>query len=140
MFKCKCKCGKVEFNLPHPPNVINRCFCSTCSSLSGDNSMTFCKIQNQSRVHIIGESKYLILSNNKDYKIDLSNISILRSSSFAHRGFCKDCLTPIYMRYDNLFSLWVNINIFDFPHSFTSDLTYFHTGSLIIKVDDVFTS
>jgi hypothetical protein len=36
-----------------------------------------------------------------DYVVEKGEIATVKSSDFGHRGFCRDCGTPLYMRVDH---------------------------------------
>lgn len=121
-------------------------------TFSNSDYMIFCKIQGPVSVQSITEvnklshssirKKFLILSNSENSRIELSKIGILRSSSIAHRGYCKQCLTPIYMRYNSASTIWINAQTFSFDYEFTSDndgSISLRTDSSLTFINDVFT-
>jgi hypothetical protein len=129
---CSCECGQVVFELPEPPMTINRCHCSLCKLLSKSESMTFSKVYGRNYVCKINQCKYLIL-NNISCKIDLSKIGLFKSSTLAQRGYCKQCVTPIFLRYNDG-SLWINIHTFE--HNIIDDELRTEFGS--VPIHDVF--
>ncbi len=129
---CSCECGQVQFTLPEHPITINRCHCSLCKTLSKSNSMIFSKVYGRNYVCKINTQKYLIL-NNISCKIDLSKIGLLKSSTFAQRGYCKQCIEPIFLRYNDG-SLWINVNTFD-HYILDNEL---RTNFISVPIHDVF--
>lgn len=72
----RCKCEQVEFTLPNILVTMNRCHCSICKTLSGADTMCFCKIYENIPIRRINQQKYLILSN-------ISKIGLLKSSDIS---------------------------------------------------------
>jgi len=106
---CKCKCNTISFILSSKdlPDEIAKCYCSICRSLNGSEYMSFCKYDKQ----IIN-------------KINLNDITIIRSSVRAMRGFCSKCNSCIYMLYDDSPNIWLVVDIFqyDLQHIETYDI------------------
>ena len=77
-----CLCGAVRFSLASKPFDAGWCHCRTCQLNSGSPAMVFAAVP-------VG-----------DYRIEQGEVATVKSSDFGHRGFCRDCGTPLYMRVD----------------------------------------
>ena len=78
-----CLCGAVRFRLASEPFDAGWCHCRTCQLNSGSPAMAFASVP-------VG-----------DYVVEKGEIATVKSSDFGHRGFCRDCGTPLYMRVDH---------------------------------------
>jgi hypothetical protein len=78
-----CLCGAVRYRLASAPFDAGWCHCRTCQLNSGSPAMAFASVP-------VG-----------DYVVEKGEIATVKSSDFGHRGFCRDCGTPLYMREDH---------------------------------------
>jgi hypothetical protein len=78
-----CLCGAVRYRLASPPFDAGWCHCRTCQLNSGSPAMAFASVQVD------------------DYVIEQGEAATAKSSDFGHRGFCRECGTPLYMRVDH---------------------------------------
>ena len=79
-----CLCGAVRFRLASAPFDAGWCHCRTCQLNSGSPAMAFASIPVADYVIVQGGDR----------------VGTVRSSSFGHRCFCRDCGTPLYMEDD----------------------------------------
>ena len=79
-----CLCGAVRFRLTAKPFDAGWCHCRTCQLNSGSPAMVFAAVPFPDYRFERGEDR----------------VGTVRSSSFGHRAFCRDCGTPLYMRVD----------------------------------------
>ena len=78
-----CLCGAVRYRLASAPFDAGWCHCRTCQLNSGSPAMAFASVAAG------------------DYVIERGEAATIKSSDFGHRGFCRDCGTPLYMRADH---------------------------------------
>ena len=78
-----CLCGAVRYRLASAPFDAGWCHCRTCQLNSGSPAMAFASVAAG------------------DYVIEPGEAATIKSSDFGHRGFCRDCGTPLYMRADH---------------------------------------
>ena len=78
-----CLCGAVRYRLASAPFDAGWCHCRTCQLNSGSPAMAFASVREG------------------DYVIERGEAATVKSSDFGHRGFCRQCGTPLYMRVDH---------------------------------------
>jgi hypothetical protein len=78
-----CLCGAVRYRLASAPFDAGWCHCRTCQLNSGSPAMAFASVPVA------------------DYVVEKGQVATVKSSAFGHRGFCRDCGTPLYMRVDH---------------------------------------
>jgi hypothetical protein len=78
-----CLCGAVRYRLASAPFDAGWCHCRTCQLNSGSPAMAFASVPVD------------------DYVIEQGEAATVKSSDFGHRGFCRQCGTPLYMRVDH---------------------------------------
>jgi len=78
--KGKCLCGSVKFSFDTEKDEFAACHCKMCRNWGG--SMAFA-VPASGNIKFEGEE----------------NIKIFESSSFAERGFCKDCGSHLFYRF-----------------------------------------
>ena len=78
-----CLCGAVRYRLAGAPFDAGWCHCRTCQLNSGSPAMAFASVPEG------------------DYVIEQGEAATVKSSDFGHRGFCRQCGTPLYMRVDH---------------------------------------
>ena len=80
-----CLCGTVRFELASEPFDAGWCHCRTCQLNSGAPARVFARVRTG------------------DYRVTqgADAIGTVASSSFGHRGFCRQCGTPLYMKVDH---------------------------------------
>lgn len=108
-----CLCGAVRYRLASAPFDAGWCHCRTCQLNSGSPAMAFASVPME------------------DYRVERGEIATVKSSSFGHRGFCRSCGTPLYMRVDHQpETIDFSIATLDDPSSFAPGFHIFH-GSAI---------
>ena len=80
-----CLCGAVRYRLASAPFDAGWCHCRICQLNSGSPAMAFASVT---------EGDYVI-------ERGIGRVGTVKSSDFGHRGFCRDCGTPLYMRVDH---------------------------------------
>ena len=78
-----CLCGAVRYRLASAPFDAGWCHCRTCQLNSGSPAMAFASVPEA------------------DYVMEQGEAATVKSSDFGHRGFCRHCGTPLYMRVDH---------------------------------------
>jgi len=78
-----CLCGAVRYRLASAPFDAGWCHCRTCQLNSGSPAMAFASVAAG------------------DYVVEKGEPATVKSSEFGHRGFCRECGTPLYMRADH---------------------------------------
>ena len=78
-----CLCGAVRYRLASVPFDAGWCHFRNCQLSSGSPAMAFATVPLD------------------DYGVERGKIATVRSSDFGHRGFCRDCGTPLFMRVDH---------------------------------------
>ncbi len=78
-----CLCGAVRYRLASAPFDAGWCHCRTCQLNSGSPAMAFASVAEG------------------DYVIEQGEAATVKSSDFGHRGLCRQCGTPLYMRVDH---------------------------------------
>lgn len=78
-----CLCGAIRYRLESAPFDAGWCHCRTCQLNSGSPAMAFATVPVE------------------DYRVERGDMITVRSSDFGHRGFCRDCGTPLFMRVDH---------------------------------------
>src|SRR5207253_6201306 len=77
-----CMCGKVRYKLNSDPLEAGWCHCRTCQLWGGAPAMAFLGVPAKDFSWTKGEPRWV------------------RSSSFASRGFCADCGSPLQVNAD----------------------------------------
>ncbi|ASY59147.1 MULTISPECIES: GFA family protein [Sinorhizobium] len=91
-----CLCGKRRYAFKGPPSHIGYCHCSMCRRATG------------------GPSAVLVRAH--DAEIEWSTPpAVYRSSPIAVRGFCPDCGSPLFLKYDGRASVHFTLGSFDRP-------------------------
>jgi hypothetical protein len=78
-----CLCGAIRYRLASAPFDAGWCHCRTCQLNSGSPAMAFATVPVE------------------DYRVERGEIATVKSSDFGHRGFCRDCGSPLFMRVDH---------------------------------------
>ena len=76
-----CQCGAVRYAVQGPLPECNLCHCRMCQKASGGPFMVFVAVDSAAVTWTHGTP------------------SLYASSSFATRGFCRDCGTPLTYQY-----------------------------------------
>jgi hypothetical protein len=79
-----CLCGAVRYRLASAPFDAGWCHCRTCQLNSGSPAMAAGTVPVEDYVIELGADK----------------VGTVKSSDFGHRGFCRECGTPLYMSVD----------------------------------------
>jgi hypothetical protein len=77
-----CLCGAIRYRLLSPPADCGYCHCSLCRRASGAPLLLFATVPRSGLAMLRGAPRHH------------------RSSPAALRGFCGDCGTQLYMRFD----------------------------------------
>ena len=80
-----CMCGKVRFELRSEPFDAGWCHCRTCQLNSGAPAMAFASVADGDWAATEGRTV----------------IQTVKTSSFGHRAFCRECGTPLYVHVDH---------------------------------------
>jgi hypothetical protein len=94
-----CQCGAVRYRLDGPPTRSTLCHCRMCQKAGGSPFMAFAAVARENMVMTRGE------------------ISTFASSSYAERGFCAACGTPLTYRVPAGASVSVTICSLDDPNA-----------------------
>ena len=106
-------CGAVRYRLTSAPFDAGWCHCRTCQLNSGSPAMAFASVPVA------------------DYAIEQGEIATVKSSEVGHRGFCRDCGTPLYMEDDDApFTRDVSLATLDRPERIAPGFHMFY-GSRI---------
>jgi len=80
-----CMCGAVRYELKSDPFDCGWCHCRTCQLSSGAPAMVFASVPEGNLVWTAGRDR----------------VKSVRSSTFGHRAFCRECGTPFLMKMDH---------------------------------------
>jgi hypothetical protein len=100
-----CQCGAVRYEVTGPPIRASVCYCGMCQRASGGPFMAFARYANEN-VRWSGA------------------LSLFQSSTFAERGFCGACGTPLTYRWIAGPNISLTINSFDEPEVIRPELRY----------------
>ncbi|HEX4240016.1 MAG TPA: GFA family protein [Steroidobacteraceae bacterium] len=95
----QCHCRTITFACVAPPTSINYCHCTQCRRAVG------------------GPFAVLAWFSSQAVRGNLFSAPSRRSSSIATRGFCRDCGTPLYLRYDQSDEIGILVGVFDEPET-----------------------
>ena len=79
-----CACGNVRYELQSEPFACGWCHCTTCQRVSGSPGMVFASVRREDFAYVQGRDR----------------VKPLAFTSFAERGFCEDCGSPLTMSYE----------------------------------------
>ena len=79
-----CLCGAVRFRLESEPFDAGWCHCRLCQKSSGSPAMAFATVPLE----------------DFQYDAGAAMVATIASTGFGHRGFCRRCGTPLYIRAD----------------------------------------
>jgi hypothetical protein len=94
-----CQCGAVRYEWVEPPEYASVCYCRMCQKASGQPFMAFTG----------GKREHLRFTRGQP--------AVFKSSSFAERGFCPACGTPLTYRIIESGNISVTICSFDDPEA-----------------------
>lgn len=77
-----CQCGAVRYTAVGPPKRTCVCHCRMCQKASGQPFMAFATFDESNLRWTRGTP------------------ALFRSSSLAERGFCRDCGTPLFFKFE----------------------------------------
>ena len=77
-----CQCGAVRYELARAPKRTCICHCRMCQKASGQPFMAFATFDETDLRWMRGAP------------------AVFRSSNLAQRGFCKDCGTPLFFKFE----------------------------------------
>jgi hypothetical protein len=80
-----CACGAVRYRLSSTPFDAGWCHCRICQLNSGSPAMAFATVPVE----------------DWGYEQGSDLVGTFKSSNFGHRGFCKQCGTPLFMQVDH---------------------------------------
>ena len=95
-FGGSCACGRISYTSSVPPFAFSACHCVTCRKLSGGPFQSFPTMPADKIAFQDSKANTNFQGLPKE---STHGIKILRLSTFADRGFCSDCNTPLTMRY-----------------------------------------
>ena len=79
-----CLCGRIRFEATDQPYWIGYCHCRMCQRASG------------------GPFIFYVDFWKRDVTFTKDTPAIYQSSSWAERGFCRDCGTPLFLQYKDV--------------------------------------
>jgi hypothetical protein len=91
----QCRCRATTFACVERPSSINYCHCSLCRRAVG------------------GPFAVLAWFTSEAIRGNLFSSATWRSSAIATRGFCRECGTPLYLRYDQSDQVGILVGAFD---------------------------
>ena len=77
-----CQCGAIRYALARAPKRACICHCRMCQKASGQPFMAFATFDES------------------DMRWTRGAPAVFRSSNFAERGYCKDCGTPLFFKFE----------------------------------------
>lgn len=101
-----CQCGKRRYRASRPPTTVGYCHCNMCKKATG------------------GPFALLVRFDEDSVEWLSAKPQAYRSSPIAERGFCPDCGTPLFLRYDSDPRLRMTIGSLDRPESVTPSYHY----------------
>jgi hypothetical protein len=105
-----CLCGQIHFTASETPRV-HYCHCSMCRRASGGAFAVLAWLPEQSLVWTGAPT-------------------LRRSSPIARRGFCKECGTPLCLKYDDSSEIALLLGAFDRPEDLPPTYHYGVEGRL----------
>ncbi len=97
-YKCGCACGAIKFEIHGEPINAAVCHCKQCKKATGAPLFMAPAFHDRDVTMKKGEAKWF------------------QSSSKAKRGFCGDCGSPLFFKFENSEATDVLIGCFDDPH------------------------
>ncbi|WP_407866446.1 GFA family protein [Phyllobacterium phragmitis] len=101
-----CLCGKRRYRFARPPSTSGYCHCSMCRRATG------------------GPFAVLVRVDEDDLEWLSEPPATFRSSPIAKRGFCPDCGTPLFLRYDDDDRIRLTAGSLDHPERITPSYNY----------------
>ncbi len=94
-----CLCGAVRYEAREPPHMVHYCHCRMCQKSTG------------SAFSVSAEFRV------DRFQITLGDPTFYKSSDIGRRGFCTNCGSPLFFRYNDPDhqSIWVMIGTLDDP-------------------------
>jgi hypothetical protein len=92
-----CLCGAVRYESESPPTEGFYCHCKICQKNYGGLFSATLKVPGAA------------------FKLTKGELKFSRASSFARRGFCPDCGSPVAFFADDIADVWVKIGSLDHP-------------------------
>src|SRR4051812_49107190 len=77
-----CQCGAVRYELARAPKRTCICHCRMCQKASGQPFMAYATFDEQ------------------DVRWTRGTSAVFRSSNLAERGYCRDCGTPLFFKFE----------------------------------------
>ncbi len=93
-----CQCGAVRFHATQLRDNPHVCYCRMCQKATGNLFAPLVGVRHEHLSWTRGTP------------------SVFRSSAHVERGFCRDCGTPLFFRYDQGEHVSLSIGAFDSPH------------------------
>ena len=112
MITGRCLCGAVKFSADAPPRDVHHCHCGMCRRATGDAFATLAWFPAEEIVWTEGEP------------------ARFRSSDIAERGFCRQCGTSLFLRYDGNDQIAIMLGALDDPAAFRPSHHYGVEGRL----------
>ena len=92
-----CLCGAVRYESEAPPTEGFYCHCTICQKNYGGLFSATVKVPSAA------------------FKLTKGELKFYRASSFAGRGFCADCGSPVAFFADAVADVWIKIGSLDHP-------------------------
>jgi hypothetical protein len=92
-----CLCGAVRYESKAPPSEGFYCHCTICQKNYGGLFSATVKVPGAA------------------FRLSKGELKFFRASSFARRGFCADCGSPVAFFADGVADVWVKIGSLDHP-------------------------
>lgn len=98
-----CQCGKVRFELGHPPERISICHCRDCQKSAGAPMVAWAMVPND------------------DFRVTAGEARAVNSSGDSFRYFCGQCGTGLYYINETYLPGIVDVQLMtlDAPEAFT---------------------
>ena len=101
-----CQCGALRYEWVKPLTHSSVCYCRMCQKASGQPFMALAG----------GKAAYL--------RFTRGTLATFASSSFAERGFCRDCGTPLTYAMTGSGNISTTINSLDDPEAAPPTIQY----------------
>lgn len=96
LFGGSCACGRITYTSTSFPQSPQMCHCVTCRKLSGASYQAFPDVTSKDVTFYDQKESLRYEGLPKD---SIGGITFLRFSKVGERAFCKDCYSPLAMRY-----------------------------------------
>jgi hypothetical protein len=107
-----CLCGALRYRAARLPRSVHYCHCGMCRRATG------------------GPFAVLAWFVRDDVSWEGTALKVRRSSPIAERGFCGECGTPLFLRYDGRNDIALTAGSLDHPERFAPTHHYGIEGRL----------